>query len=318
MKKILSYVGALLILLGVADSTQAQTSYPASIHLSAYVENDDNTPSANKILYDKLNRIISNYGLSAPTSLQSPFIITAHPVELRSETTGTIPPKTIYEISLTFYIGNGVENMLFSNCNIELRGVGDTRDKAYASAFRKIDVNDPKIKEAIDVAQMKIAQYYQAHGPSLIEDAKRLATSGNYGEAYATLLRIPPVSPNYKEAQELLTTLVTREADTYNTQVITRARAAWSASPNEEGAAEAKNILDELQNPSEKIFAQADALLNEIGKRLQHNEDVEEAAQSRREAREHQARMATLDGINKAAIAKAKASRPVVYGIRWW
>lgn len=295
---------------------RAQSVQTSQIVLTPYVVHDATTPLADQVLLDKLNRVVSKYGVSSNNGLESPFIITGHAIELNRETTATVPPNIAVDLSLTLYIGNGEEGIVFSTCNMNLRGVGSTLDKAYAAAFKRININDPSLSAAIEEGRKRISDYYAEGGPGLLSKAEAFAASGNYADAYSVLLRIPPVCPQYQQAQQMVTDLVYRESDENNGNILTAARAAWSASPNESGASEAKSILSGMQNASSKMRASADELLREIATRLQKVDDAERAALAKRESNEHAERMAAIDGATKVAVAKAK-NRPV-YNIYWW
>lgn len=312
MKKISLLLLAVLCHIGLL----AQSALPSQMVLTPYVVHDASTPTADKVLLDKLTRIVTKYGVSSSSGLGSPFIITGHAIELNRETTATVPPQMAVDLSLTLYIGNGEEGTVFSTCNMNLRGAGGDLDKAYAAAFRKIDINDPELSAAIDEGRSRIAKYYAEAGPGLIRKAEAYAGAGNYADAYGVLLRIPPVCPQYEQAQEMVLSLVYQEAEAYNGDILAAARAAWSASPDEAGASEAARILAGMQNVSAGMRAAADALMNEMSERMQKVDDAERAARKKREENAHAERLAAINGATKVAVAQAQ-NRPV-YHIHWW
>ena len=284
--------------------------------LSPYIFANPNTPNANKALEDKLKRIVTKYGLySENGSMLTPFILTAHSLESRQETTATVPPHTAVELSLTFYVGNGEDGTLFASCNMELKGVGNNLDQAYASAYKKINVNDPELEYTIKLGKEKIVKYYKETAPGLIKRAEGLAASGDFDGAYALLLQIPAVCPQYNEAQSLLVKYVQKESDSKNSDIVRRARAAWSASPEESGAAEASSKLQEMNNVSPSLQAEASALMKEMSTRQQKAHDKELEAEMQRDAQAHAENMAAIKGATKVAVAQA--SRPV-YRVWWW
>lgn len=322
MKKLLTLFATLLLIIGA----RAQDKMETGIVLVPFVDNSAATPKADKALLDKLNRIITRYGVSGKgTDQMSPFVLTAHAIEEGMETTATAPPHTVVTLSVTFYVGNGVDGQLFASKAITVKGVGDDKDKAYAAAFRKINVDDPDIAYVIYEGEQKITDYYNKRSSELIASAEAMASGGNYADAYSQLLQIPPVSPQYEAAQKLIAEYAARESDSTNEQLITSARAAWAAAPNEEGAAEARRILAGMTNISKEKAEKAEKLLTEIGNRLQAVDDREAKAQAdreaqeikaeaRREARQHQLNMAQIRAATKVAVARAK--RPVYR--RWW
>lgn len=299
----------------------------SDVVLSPYVFNNSNTPKANKILEDKLKRIVTQYGLYSENDLNvTPFILTANAIESRNETTATVPPRTAVELSITFYVGNGEDGTLFSSCNMDVNGVGNSLDQAYASAFKRINVNDPNIQETINQGKEKIIKYYEESSGAIIKKAEALAAKGNYDEAYGLLLQVPSVCSNYETAQSLVTKYVQKENDNFNGDIIRQARSAWSADPTEAGASKAVQILGQMNNASSTKQSEADALLKEISTRLQNVQDKELEAEKQRESHEHKLAMQreaneharqiqVIKGNTKVAVARAK--RPI-YRIWWW
>lgn len=307
----------LAVILLAAAGVKAETSLPSSIVLTPYVVADATTPCANKILKDKLTRIVSEYGVNSENGVNSPFIITAHAIELDRETTRTAPARTVVRLSLTIYLGNGEEGLVFASCNQELKGIGSDVDDAYSSAMRKLDVKDPLIADAIGIARDRITEYYTQKGPALIKQSKILIAAGNYAEAYGVLLHIPSVCPQYEQACDLLLATVQKESAENNNRILDRARSAWSANPTESGASEATALLGEIENATPELRREMKALQKEMATRLQSNIDAERAAQEIAEKHSHAERMAEIRGATKVAVARAK--QPVYYyHIRWW
>ncbi|MDE6329183.1 MAG: hypothetical protein K2L83_00560 [Muribaculaceae bacterium] len=315
MKKLIFVLVALLAGFGAA---KAESEFTGQIMLTPYLIHDGSTPKADQILADKLNRIVAQYGIGASAGLESPFIITAHAIAVGEETTATVPPQKVVEISLTLYIGNGEEGVVFTTCNLNLRGVGKTTEAAYSTAFKRIKVDDPEITKAIGVARDRIAEYYKQRGPALINKAKQFAACEAYAEAYAVLLRIPPVCPQYNEAQKLILELIGKEMAEENRQLLTKARSAWSADPTENGARDAQYYIDQIVSPDEQTLEGIDRLLADMSSRLQGSADEERAASLKREEYIQQQRMAMIEGARRLAESKAD-SQPIYYkGVRWW
>ena len=306
----------LLISATIITWIKAQPQSTPEVVLTPYVYSSANSANANKALEDKLKRIVTKYGLaSSEENVSSPFILTANAIETKKETTATVPPHTAVELSVTFYVGNGVDGTLFGSCNEEVKGVGNNLDQAYAAAFKKININNPELAETIKSGKVKIISYYEKAAPDLIAKAKSLAATGNYSEAYELLLQIPAICSQYSRAQQLMVNLVQQESEESNTAILASARAAWSASPNETGASEATSILSGMNNASPKLQAEATALMKEISTRLQKVEDSERVAQAQREANQQALAMEAIKGATKVAVARAK--RPV-YRVWWW
>lgn len=307
---------SLLILILVSLGLCVTSHAGSGIVLNPYVFTSQVTPMADKILEAKLKNIVTKSGLAgSQLNGLSPFILTANAIELKKEQTSTMPPQTAVDLSVTFYVGNGEDGTLFSSCNMEVTGIGSNIDNAYASAFKKINIDNPELTNMIDIGRQRIEKYYTDASPGLIAKAKALASSDKYADAYTILLNIPSCSPNYTEAQNLIVKCVQKENDENNFAILREAKAAWASSPNEEGAATARRLLGAMNNVSPSVDAQTKSLLNEMSSRLKTIQDKETARTNKLESEQHQERMAIINGVIK--VAAARASRPV-YRIRWW
>lgn len=285
---------------------------------------DGSMSKADNVLYNKLSQVITANSM-AGSGFASPFIITAHPVEISTSKTGTAPVRTVVELNITLYVGNGMEGTLFSSASVDVKGVGNTYDDACAAAYRKIPVNDTRFKAMIYTAKENILEYYRLHGPELLKKAEAAAATKNFDQAYSVLLSIPDVCSEYTQAQKLLATYSARETQDHNDAVIARAKAAWAAAPNEAGASEAMSILNEISAPSQVTTTQMNALHKEITSRLKAVDDREFQLRKTAQANEHAENMAQInaDASVKRAYARAReaeAKRPVYnyYSIHWW
>lgn len=299
------------------------------ISLTPYVVSENNQDgAANGFLKNKLNQAVLKSGL-AGQGVNDRFIITGHANEIECIPTSTTPVKYALRIILTIYVGDGVDGQLYSSCAFELKGIGNSKDDAYLSAYRKLNVNNPELLRSIEIGKVRIIEYYNHCSPMIISNAKSMASSGDYNQAIYQLFLIPSMCNNYEEAQRLAQTYATEACDKANEQIISNARAAWSASPNEEGACEAQRILDQISNPSDKILKKSDALSKEIATRMQRVNDKRLAIEQEKEKNRHAENLANIKAnasIENSRIRAARdiavsyyLSRPkVVYHVHWW
>lgn len=314
MKRIILFLASCVVAATVAS---AQSSSEGKIVLTPYVENSRNTPQADKILLDKLSRIVTQNGMVG-TGVTTPFIITAHAVELSNMQTSTAPVKRVVELSVTFYVGNGDDGTLFSSYNVEVKGVGADMAEAYASAFKKIKVNDPGLSSAILLGKERVGEYYDSNAAAIMTHAKAMAAAGDYESAYNSLFSIPSICTQYVEAQDLIAKYSKQQIEQTNMELIATARAAWSSAPTDDGAAEAEAYISQIMMPSEKVNTQANKLLNEISTALQRQQQQERADIAKAEQDAHSERMALINGAAKVAAARAAAAPRTVYNIHWW
>lgn len=316
----------LLIGLLTSFSAMAQLDEKAAVSIQPDIQVEYDMPHLSNVLYNKLSQIVTMSGLGG-RSVGSPFIITANPVMLNSETLNTAPAKTAVELMVNFYVGNGMEGTLFSSCGISVKGVGDDLEKAYLSAVKKISPNNRDLQKMLGIARTRIVDYYQSHGAEIMAQAKALAGKKQYDEAYMMLASIPSVCSEYEQAQKLISTYAAEETESANNSILTRAKAAWAASPNQDGASEASSILSEIKYPSAKISERVNALTSEMSTRLKKVEDTQRAHEHAAEMAQinadrqaqkdaHNERMAQINANER--VARAYASRPVHYHYHWW
>lgn len=327
MKKVLIALFALLSL--CANAQRAAESQLGKITLSAYVQDDEATGDATrKALTDKLNQIATAHGC-AGEGWESRFVITAHLVPVEESTTATVPVMTSVLLGVTIYVGDGQDGTLFSSCYAELQGVGESRDAAWKNAIRKINARNPELIAAIDKGKAKIGEYFASAGPSIIKKAQAAAQGQKFDEAVSILATIPSVCPQYAQAQNLLGQYTATIVDNSNLDIVSKARAAWAASPDESGAARAEAILDGIESPSPKVRQQIRALNDEVTSRLKAVADREFRFQKKLAAWEHEETINRQNNQRRIAVANARAvakiasayynSRPrVVHHVHWW
>jgi hypothetical protein len=323
--KLLLFISALCFSM---ISQAAEINPTGQIVLNPYVSGLEYiSPNATSLLTDKLAQAVTRAGV-ASSGFDQRFVIAANVQVLKEETTSTIPAKTAIELSVTFYVGDGMEGNLFSSYNTGVKGFGSSRSSACQSAMRRINVQDPGLKECIETGKRKIVSYYNAEAGNILSKAKSLAQSTRYDEALATLLTIPSACNAYSQAQSLVAQYGGKAVENANRELIIQATAAWSASPTEQGARQARNILMHIDNPSQAIVSEAQSLSNQMATRLQKNQEHEWQLLSQVLEQRHQERLANINKqraenvaaiLGEAQVRAAYASRPkIIYRIHWW
>ena len=150
MKKLFYLIALAGTLICSAQAQEpATTDEAASIPLSAYMDPSSSIPqSAQKVMIDKMQKILSKNGLVATENER--FIVTANINELNVEKSETAPVVYIVTLEVNFYLGDGLDAILYSSCSTEVSGAGESKQKAYMAAVKKIKVNDPMFKAFLD------------------------------------------------------------------------------------------------------------------------------------------------------------------------
>lgn len=250
----------------------AQTNDSERLKLNTYISPNLNIPTEAKTqLEDKLNQISSNYGLGGK-DYKPRFVISAVPKILSKDIIAGAPTLTSQNIDFTIYIGDGIDNVLFSSINISTTGIGINLNKSYIDAIKGIKVNDEKIKTFIFEGKSKIIDYYNSNCDIFLKQAESLAKQGKYDEAIYELNAIPPASKTcYLKCQEMLVLYFQQKIDNECAEKINQAQNVWTASQNSSSAQKASQILLSI-NPMSKCKQEVNDLFKTMRTKIETDE----------------------------------------------
>lgn len=195
MRKILIVVSFFSIL-----KLNAQTvSDIGKIALSVVVSSD--VPQA-KVVENKLTQLVSRSGM-ASHGMENFQIYPKINIQSVDVAEGGMQKIFVANVDVNFYIGQSSNGLVFSSYVATLKGSGNSKERAIANVFQKIDVNSPKIKDFIEQGKAKILEYYQNKCSDIINQIDNLyKTKNDYEEALALAMSIPTeVSSCYEKAQ---------------------------------------------------------------------------------------------------------------------
>lgn len=305
----------LLLLLSVCG--QAQTMEFGQLTITPYISEESGFDAeASTLLQDKLAHAVALANASG--GFDKHFVITPKVDIYNATTTATIPQKVSLKASVTFFVGDGIDGTLFTSCHKDMAGVGDSRRGAILSAIRKIDPADKELQGMIAEGRERIEQYYKAMAPKIIAEARTLISSGHYDEAMAQLAIIPRSCGDYDKAQSLMSDCAQKQIDNNNMQLIVKARAAWSANPDKDGATEAAAYLNDIETPSAKITAEVNKLTGEMRSRLSEVENKQLQITQLQIASDERIRKEELKAQERLAEGIIKAATPQYRVIRWF
>ena len=301
-----------------------------NICLNPYVPEDiqmDTQPR--HLLMDKLSQIATANGV-AGSGIDNRFVITANIRELSKTVTETVPEKTVIRLSVSFYVGDGIDGTLFSSANKELIGIGSNEADAYRAAIRKITVRDRLLIDCVNEGKSRILSYYDQMAGKIIAAARSAVSSGDYDGAINMLFVIPMQCKAYQQAQSLIADYSQQQIENRNQTLLAEAQATWGSSPNRSGASKTQAILNGIQYPSAKVIAEVNRLCHEMSGRLQEIDNQEWQREMKEMQNKHSREMARIQNEKERSIAYINAAasvarvwaanRPkVVYRIyHWW
>lgn len=311
MKKLLL---ALMVALSALSAAAAEAD---KIDISPYVAPNCGVPQASwKVLESKLNRILTASGFVAEGHQR--FILTANVNILTEDVTDTAPPKFAYTLSFDLYIGDGMSGTLYASTQIEAKGVGNTKDKAYMQALKGVNPRSPQLKEFVEVGKQKIVDYYNMHGEEILKRAQALANNQDYDAAMWELSCIPEACGSfYSRACDMMVSIYNKQIAEEGSSMLAEARAIWNAGQDREAADKAGAILASI-NPKSPAFAAAQQLHSQIAARIKTIDDREWRYTMQEQSNEHDLAKAQVLAARDVAVAYASHQPVYNYVVHWW
>lgn len=270
-------------------------------------------------LANKLDQITTNSGLGGGVSR---FIITPSISVLNKEVTSTAPTMIVLSLSITFYIGDGIDGTKFSSYTTSMKGVGNTETKAYLSAIKNLKINDPGYAAFIDKGKAKIIEYYNSKCDFLIKQAQSIASRDGYDEAIYSLVQVPDVCKDcYNKAMDAVAPIYKAKIDKECKILLTKAKSIWAAGQDLNAASSISDILTQL-DPNASCYYEVQKLVAEVGKRVKELDQREWNFKLKEQQDEVDIRKATIKAARDVGVAYGNNQPKISYKFStirtWW
>ncbi|HJD94149.1 MAG TPA: hypothetical protein K8W07_04110 [Bacteroides togonis] len=253
-----SFIFILLLLLGVKGYSQ-----DCDIQLMAINAGDDKTPSAaNEYLFNRLCTAVNGEGIAA-TGRYAQFFIAAKALPIYEQVVPGAPAKTALTLSLSLYIGDYFGEKVFDRISIEIKGVGESRERAFLNAYRALNGNNKQIADFLQRGKERIMNYYNTEYGNIIKEAKRAAQLRDYPRALFLLSSVPVCCKGYEQVSGELVKSYKEYINYSCDKLLMEARNAWAASPDRDGAELVGEILNQLE-PDAACYDEAMSLYKEV------------------------------------------------------
>lgn len=238
------------------------------IVLNTYLSEQMDIPAeARKLLDTKLSQVASNYGMGG-SSINPRFIITAS-INVGTKDIIAGPPQMIAQnLDVTIFIGDALENKIFCNTTLSLKGVGTNENKALIDALKKINPKNKDLASIIEEGKTKIITYFNTQCDFTIKEAMTLQEQGKYEEAIYKLSLVPEICQNcYFKCLDTLLYVYQEKIDKDCQVKLQEAKTIWAANSSSTGAEEAAEVLSKIhplascQREVEKFITSVDAKL---------------------------------------------------------
>jgi len=270
-------------------------------------------------LANKLNQITTSTGLGGG---ESRFIITPSISVLNKEVTSTTPTMIALALNITFYIGDGIDGTKFSSYATTVKGVGVTETKAYLSAIKNINTNDPNYISFVNKGKAKIIEYYNSKCDFLIKQAQSIASRDSYDEAIFYLVQVPEVCKDcYNKAMDAVAPIYKAKIDKQCKILLTKAKSIWAAGQDLNAAYSVSDILTQL-DPNSSCYSEVLKLVTEVGKRVKEIDNREWNFKLKEQQDEIDIRKATIKAARDVGVAYGNNQPRISYNIStirtWW
>jgi len=294
------------------------------IALNTYVSDQVKLPAEAKAqLETKLKQIATNYGM-AGTVANPRFVLTANIAVSTKDIIPGPPQQIAQNLEITLFIGDAIENKVFSNSVISASGVGTNENKAFIDAIKKVNPKNQKIESFLEEGKTKIIAYYATQCDFISQKAATLKQQEQFGEAMYVLAQVPDVCKDcYVKSLQEMAVIYDLKINTEGTKLLNEAKAIWAAKPNAEGAEQAIRLLMKI-NSRAKSSAEAPQLLKTMNdkviadekERLRKQEEYEKRQQeiaAEKAKTEAELEKQRINAYREVAVEYAKNQPQVIY-----
>lgn len=306
MKRILFL--AILLWVGLGGYSQN-----CDIHLMAIDAGDDKTPeAANEYLYNRLCSLVSSDGITASGDYAQ-FFIAARALPLYEQVVPGAPVKTALTLSLSLYIGDYFGEKVFDRLSLEIRGVGESRERAFLNAYRSINSNNGKVADFLRKGKERIVRYYDTEYVNIMKEARRAAQLRHYEHALFLLGAVPVCSKGYESVSSELVKIYKEYINYSCDKLLMQARTIWAASPDASGAEQVGEILNQLE-PDASCYGEAMSLYKEIKAKVKDDWNFE-IRQKYTDA--VNIRKQIIEAARAVGVAYGKGQQPQTTNLMW-
>jgi hypothetical protein len=307
--KIRRMITAVLLLISINANSQ-DCVMPISIQLD---EDFTNVPAAaNSVLYQSLNRIATNNGLTTE-SMNTPFVLTAHCDVMDKSNIPGPPIQTVYNLGLTLYFADTYTKKKFGTAYITLDGVGTGEVKSYINAFKRISSNSSDIVGLINRGKASMMNYYDTQYQNIILEAKRLESLQQYEEALTTVLSIPLCSKGGKAASTYGLQLYSKYLNRLNLFLLNQAKALWAAGQDQETAYTVCAMLAQI-DPDASCYGEAGKMLKEVKSQVRKDIDFEMREKYHDQIKLERDRISAMRAVG---VAFGNGQKPTTTNLMW-
>ncbi|MDR4987765.1 MAG: hypothetical protein RG741_02860 [Bacteroidales bacterium] len=148
---------------------------------------------ARNLLQARMSNIINLNGLAAREEA-SYFVMVPQISVVSEDITPTAPPMHAVTLYISFSIIDNYTGTVFGETGMEVRGVDQSRERAFTHAIRGINPRSGQYRVFMERAKDRILSFYNTQCDLVIAAAQSLVEQDRKREAIEILTSVPPVS----------------------------------------------------------------------------------------------------------------------------
>ena len=286
------------------------------IILNTYIPQNNNIPEeAQKYLETKLNQMASKNGMAG--SEPNPRFVLMAKINIGTKDIVSGPPQMIAQnMDITLFVGDAINNTLFSSISLNVKGVGTNETKAYIDAFKSINLNDKNIAGFLEKGKKKIVDFYTSQCSFILQDANTLAKQKKYDEAIYNLSQVPTVCEDcYGKVKNLMSEIYQQKIDADCTVKYNQVKILWNAYPK--NMAEITALLSEI-DPQASCYSFVLILSEEIKSKADEEEKTKLKLAMKKYNDNVNLEKKRIEAYREIAIEYAKNQPEIIYNnINW-
>lgn len=250
-------------------SAQTNTDAGRIVLNSVVLDKDNQMPGeAKSQLESKLDQIASNNGVGG-NSINPRFVIAAKLNTISKDIIAGPPQMVAINVEAVYFVGDAVDNQIFGNTTITLKGVGTNENKALINAVQNIGIKNKAFADLVNTGKSRVVEYYTQKCDFIIKRASTLSQQQNFDQAIYELMQVPDVCKScFDKCMDAVQPIYQKKIDRDAVLLLTKAKTVWNANQNKKGASEAANFLAEIE-PLSSSYKEGQELTERIRKKIE-------------------------------------------------
>jgi len=183
--------GAEISLSEQGKKSVSEGGYSLSVKFTPFIPDyPDLGATGKQLLASRLNAAVSKIGFGGDGA--NPRFILGSDINLLSKSlTGTAPTKYANSYEVILMTCDVVNQTVFSSYTFEIKGVGDSPDKAFINGFRDYKLENDEFFTFLVESQKKILDFYEKNCSSFLKEADAQAKMRDFDAAFNVLSNVP-------------------------------------------------------------------------------------------------------------------------------